>query len=102
MFLFDATDPKFITSAEWQVVANLVLFLWIVVICNVAFAGSMLLAHIVIPSLQSTGQLSENFAKFRPLLTFIGLMALAGTIFAVASWLLNLPVLFEIFPQRLA
>ena len=79
----------------------LVYLLWGLVVCNVTFAGSMLLAHIVIPSLQATGHVKQSASVARPILTVVALVALAGTACVVFNFLQYLPILYQIYPHKI-
>ena len=94
-------DPRAITGQDWVVLPSLVSFLWLLLIFNVGFAGSMLLAHIAIPSLIETTHLPAEMSKARPVLTVIGLLSLSASVFMVLSWLGVLPIIYDVYPKLL-
>jgi hypothetical protein len=62
-------DPSYITHANWADLGNLLVFLWLLVVVVIGFAGSTLLAHGIIPSLAASGDLpDQRLLKLRPLL----------------------------------
>ena len=78
-----ADDPSYITHANWADLGNLLVFLWLLVLVVIGFAGSTLLAHGIIPSLTASGDLpDQGLLKLRPLL-YAGavlLLALVGVL----------------------
>ena len=94
-------DPRTIGIDSWPGLADLVFFLWLVVIFNVALAFCMLLAHAVVPSFIATGQIPRSLRSIRPFLTVTALVAFLGTAFALVSWLGAMGVLYDIYPKRL-
>ncbi len=94
-------DPHTITSNDWPGFANLVFYLWLVVIFNVILAFCMLLAHAVVPSFVATGEIPRSLRSIRPFLTVAALVAFAGTAYTLLSWEGTLPILYQIYPKRL-
>ncbi|MBI2872713.1 MAG: hypothetical protein HYY00_05950 [Chloroflexi bacterium] len=83
-------DPQFITSADWNNLGRLLTMLWLFVAAVVGLAGSFLLAHAVIPSLLTTGELEEwtpRLQRLRPVLyaAAILFLVLAAVILAIAT-----------------
>ena len=98
----DPIDPRTITAADWSFIGGLVRYLWIIVILNIAFAISLLLAQAVIPSLLATNHIKIGVNKVRPLLYVAALVCLMATIYVVARlWLPTLDVIYDIYPKRL-
>lgn len=97
----DFTDPRTIIGADWAPLQALVYLLWGLVICNVAFAGLMLLGHIVIPSMYATGHIRRSALGWRWPLTVVALLFLAGSVFMVVNFLGYLPAIYEIYPHKL-
>jgi len=58
-------DPGFITSADWQAVANLLHFFWFILICAIGTGFNFLLAHAIIPSLVGTGHIPQRVDNSR-------------------------------------
>lgn len=94
-------DPRTITGQDWAVLPPLVNFLWALLIFNVGFAGSMLLAQIVVPSLIDTGHLPPEFGRIRPFLTVAGFICLAISATMVLNWLGALNIIYDVYPKRL-
>jgi hypothetical protein len=69
-------DPEVITTAIWADISWVLRFLWLFWFFIIGFATHMLLAHALIPSLVSSGQLPESFGRVRPMIYLGGLGAL--------------------------
>lgn len=79
-------DPEVITTAIWADISWVLRFLWLFWLFIIGFALHMLLAHALIPSLVSSGQLPESFGRVRPMIYLGGLGALfLAIIFLVVS-----------------
>ena len=72
-------DPAFITHFNWSELSKLLIFLWLLLIAAVGFAGSILVAHGLIPSLAASRELpDQRLLKLRPLLYGAAAVFLAG------------------------
>ena len=59
-------DPNFIAATDWQRIGDLLVPLWMIVGAVLGFAGSMLVAHAIIPSLAMTHDLpNASITKVR-------------------------------------
>jgi len=87
--------------ADWQPLQILVYALWGLVAGNVAFAGFMLLGHIVIPSMYATGHAKRSALAFRIPFTLLALCCLAWSAFMVYLFLTNLPITYDIYPRKI-
>ena len=77
-------DPAYILNVHWAEISDFLIPLWLLVGAVVGFAGSLLVAHGVIPSLAATRELPDpRIEKLRPLLYGTALMFLAGAGFMV-------------------
>jgi hypothetical protein len=95
-------DPRTILGpADWAPLQALVYALWGLVICNVTFAASMLLGHIVIPSMHATGHLKGSALAFRIPFTILAVLCLCGSAVMVYIFLSNLPITYDIYPQKI-
>ena len=94
-------DPRTISGDQWSGFANLVWFLWLVVILNVTAGACMLLAHAVVPSFLHTVELPRSARGLRPIFTIIALVAFTGTIIILLMWLNTLGVSYDVYPKRL-
>ena len=93
-------DPRTITGGDWSVLPALVTFLWLVAFFNVAFAFAMLVAHAVVPSLIATAHIPSRLHRVRPILYILGFGALLLSILAIASWVANLPIIYDVYPKQ--
>ena len=74
-------DPKALTSVEWNNIHMFLQWFWIYFPIVVTFGLTLLVAHAVIPSMVSTGQLPESTQKLRvPLTGVAALLFVAGAI----------------------
>ena len=74
-------DPKALTSVEWNNIHMFLQWFWIYFPIVVTFGLTLLVAHAVIPSMVSTGQLPESTQKLRvPLTGVAALLFVAGGI----------------------
>ena len=58
-------DPEFISSSDWQQLANLLHFFWFVLLAAIGFGGNFLMAHAIIPSLLGTGHIPSSLENTR-------------------------------------
>ena len=94
--------PRYITSADWANLSRLLFPLWRLVGGVFGFAGSMLLAHAVIPSLATSRDLPDpRLVKLRPPLYLGAALFLLLAIFAVTLIVDRVGVLREIFRFRI-
>ena len=82
-------DPEFITTSHWAGISTTLRFLWLYWLFMIGFASNMLLAHAIIPSLISSGQLPEAIGRVRPML-YLGAAGILGIaiiffVFSVAN-----------------
>ncbi len=97
-------DPRAITGFDWPFIASLVNFptgLWGLVFFNYSFASLMLLAHVIIPSLVATGHIPVSLQRARPVLTVVGALCLVGSACVMVNFINTLPIIYDIFPERL-
>ena len=74
-------DPKALTSVEWNNIHMFLQWFWIYFPIVVTFGLTLLIAHAVIPSMVSTGQLPESTQKLRVPLTGVAvLLFVAGAL----------------------
>lgn len=94
-------DPAYITQFNWADLGDLLVFLWLVVVPMIAFAGCMLLAHAIIPSLAASGDLPDKrILKLRPLLYLTSAMLLTIVLILVLALLIpEASVLGEIYER---
>ena len=80
-------DPEFITTEHWSDISTVLRFLWLYFLFIIGFAFTILLAHAIIPSLVSTGQLPASADRLRPLMY---LSALGILVFALGFLVLSM------------
>ena len=98
-----STDPTFINALDWQRVGGLLLTLWWILASVMGLAGSLLLAHGMVPSLAGTRDIPANAARMlRPPLYLSAAFFLVLLIFSVLVFVDRLPVLGDIFDKGLA
>ena len=94
-------DPKTIDASQWSGFANLISFLWLIVVLNVTAGACMLMAHAVIPSFRHTVELPRSANSLRPVFTIVALLAFSGTLIVLVMWLGALGVSYDVYPKRL-
>ena len=93
---------RYITTADWTNISRFLFPLWGLVLAAFGFAGSMLLAHGVIPSLATTRDLPDpRIAKLRPPLYLAAAAFLALGVFMVVLLVTRIGVVGEVFPRWL-
>ncbi len=93
-------DPSYITHSNWADIGNLLIFIWLGVVVVVGFAGSVLLAHAVIPSLAASGELPDpRLLKLRPLLYGGAGMLLVLAVVLIALLVPQADVLGDIYER---
>ena len=92
-------DPSFVDNQIWHGISTMLRLLWVYVLLIIGFAFNFLLAHAVIPSLASAGQLPERFVKLRRFfyLAAFGALGLAAVVFFLT--VLNLDVLSKVWDR---
>lgn len=93
--------PEPLVQSYWDDVNRAVLLLALLHLSVVAFAGSILLARAIIPSLVYTGHASERVGRLQPV--FYAAAALAGlAVITIAFlWISNLGFLTDIYDRSL-
>ena len=75
-------DPGFITSTAWADIRWFLILLWLLPLPVIGFAGSMLVAHGLIPSLAESGDIKDpRILKLRPV--FYGAAAISFVLIIV-------------------
>ncbi len=76
-------DPSYVSTPIWHGLSITLRLMLVLVGCAFLFAGNMVIAHMVIPSLVTTGHISERFSKLRALF-YMG--ALAGVVGLITTF----------------
>lgn len=92
-------DPTFITPDQWALLRSLVHSVWFYLLFLVLFAGSLLLALAVLPSLVHTRHLPPRALRVRPLLALVALAALAGLALSLASAVATSDVVGQVYSR---
>ncbi|MCX6024083.1 MAG: hypothetical protein NTZ05_20600, partial [Chloroflexi bacterium] len=74
--------------------------LWLFVLFMIGFAGFLMLAHAVIPSLVGTHHLPHRAANLRPFLYAISLTSFAIAITIFYNFATNLDVIYGIYGKQ--
>lgn len=95
----DFIVPDRISPNQWDDVTTILVWLWTFVGCMILFAGNLLLAHGIIPSLTSSRDLPMRFASLRPIFFAVSGAFLLVAIFCFAMFVINLQVLYDIYDR---
>ena len=76
-------DPAGLANYEWTEIANLLTSMWILVGLVMSFAGSMLIAHALIPSLVASYHLPAPIQQTRPLFYGMAIVFFGSALFFV-------------------
>ena len=94
--------PRYVTSADWADIGSLLVPFWVLVFAVLGFAGSMLLAQAVIPSLKDSRDLPDpRLASLRPPLYLGAVAFLALVVMMVVAIADRLDVIGDLFPRWL-
>jgi hypothetical protein len=93
--------PECLTASEWNNLASLLNTIWLFAPSLIAFALSLLLAHAIIPSLVTSGDLPPAMTRARPLLYLTSLAAFALAFYMAARIIDQGPAIEAIFPRFL-
>lgn len=91
--------PDQLSPEQWDHVTYTLNLLWAFVALMVLGAGSMLVAHILVPSLIDSRHISERYGRGRPIVYAIAAIAFAGAIFVFVSFVSALDGFHDIFPD---
>lgn len=92
-------NPEVVTSEQWNQIRMTLVWLWAFTGAIVVFGGCLLMSQALIPSLASTRDIPERYLSFRPALTGVAIVFLLIAIFALVNFVINLQVLYEIYPR---
>jgi len=74
-------DPSSLSNIQWLEMQHLLISLWWFVGAMVAFAGSILMGHVLIPSLVGTKHIPASLLKLRPAFYIGGLIFFGGAVY---------------------
>jgi hypothetical protein len=95
----DLLVPERLTAGSWNDVTTMLIWLWCFVGSMIMFAGNLLLAHGIIPSLTSSRDLPMRYNSFRPVLFAVSGLFLILAIVCFVSFVVNLQNIYDIYPQ---
>jgi len=93
-------DPNMPTAQDWNAIFPLLLDLWLFVLFMVGFAGSLMLAHAVIPSLVWTHHIPQRASSVRPVFYVLSMCSFVVAMAFFYNLAVNLSVIYEIYPKR--
>jgi uncharacterized membrane protein len=73
-------DPQFITAAAWAEVGDFLTALIVFAVLVIGFAGNLLVAHALIPSLVASEHISSRANRIRPVFYLASLVLFVGAI----------------------
>lgn len=91
--------PDQLTAEQWDHVTNTLILLWAFAGTMILGAGSMMVAHILVPSLIDKRDIDPKYGKGRPFAYAIAALAFAGAIFFFASFINYLDTFYDIYPR---
>ena len=93
-------DPGMLSVEDWQARLLALRLMWLCLILAFTAAGSLVIAHAVIPSAVDSGTLSKKFNKFRLPLYLTGIFAFVLDV-AVFRYALSLAqgIISDIYPS---
>ena len=93
-------DPGMLSVEDWQARLLALRLMWLCLVLAFTAAGSLVIAHAVIPSAVDSGTLSKKFNKFRLPLYLTGIFAFVLDV-AVFLYALSLAqgIISDIYPS---
>ncbi len=93
-------DPGILSVEDWQARLLALRLMWLCLVLAFTAAGSLVIAHAVIPSAVDSGTLSKKFNKFRLPLYLTGIFAFVLDV-AVFLYALSLAqgIISDIYPS---
>ena len=73
-------DPQFITTAAWAGVGEFLTALIVFTVLVIGFAGNLLVAHALIPSLVASEHIPSRINRIRPIFYLASLALFVGAI----------------------
>ena len=93
--------PEPLVHSFWDDVNRAVLLLALLHLSVVAFAGSILLARAIIPSLVYTGHASERVGRLQPVVYALAALAGLAVVTVAFLWISSLGFLTDIYDRSL-
>ena len=92
-------DPQVLTAAQWDEVSTTLVYIWVFVFFLGSFAGNLLIAHALIPSLAITGHVGRRVSALRPVFYSLAVVFVLATAWAVVNFVNSSEVLRTIYPK---
>lgn len=94
--------PRLMTSTDWAAISGLLIPFWVLFVAVIGFAGSMLLAHGMIPSLAMSRELpTPALTRLRPPLYTVALLCFLLAVTMVVAIVQRIGILSSVFDSRL-
>ena len=91
-------DPAPIGTQQWSEIGQLLTNLWLVVVCVVVLASSMLIGHNAIPSLVASDHVPYSLQKTRPAFYLVAIVSFGASVFFVTRVIGKAEVLSQFWP----
>ncbi|CAN5741637.1 hypothetical protein BH23CHL2_BH23CHL2_13570 [soil metagenome] len=88
-----------LVQSTWDDLNRSLLYLALLHLTVVTFAGSMLLARAVIPSLVYTGHASERVGRLQPVFYGLAVLAGVGVVILAYLWISSTGFMFELYDR---
>ncbi len=92
-------DPQIITASQWDEITSALVYFWLLVFFLGSFAGNLLIAHSVIPSLHTTGHIGDRVVRVRPFFYVMTVVFALAVVWAVVQVVDATEVLRTIYPK---
>jgi hypothetical protein len=92
--------PELLNNDFWTDLNQALLYLALLHLSVVAFAGSILLARAIVPSLVYTGHASESALRLRPVFYVLAAAAGVAVIVMAVLWISSLSVTTDIYGHK--
>ena len=92
-------DPAFLTNFEWTELGKTITLLWVFLLLIVLFAANLILAHVFIPSLVSTGHLPERILRLRNPLYGVAILFFGVAMYVIALASDRAHIVEDIWPR---
>ena len=92
-------DPEFLTNEHWSGISAMLRFLGAFWFFIIGCALTLLIAHAIVPSLVSTGQLPKSVARVRPVLYLGALGILSFALIFLTLTVINGDVIKDIWER---
>lgn len=92
-------DPQIVTSSQWREISSVLVYFWVFVFVLGSFAGNLLIAHSLIPSLAITGHIGPTVTRARPVFYVLAVLFGLATVWTIVQIVEGTEVLRTIYPK---